>query len=88
MDAHALMACASDPEAPRFAARAGEEVAASAAYPLMLPPLFEKFTFVRGGQRTQDSVVLPLDEALLHIRILRPSSEPVARSPIVDQAFI
>ncbi len=33
-------------------------VAASAAYPLLLPPLFEEFTFLRGDRRTRETVVL------------------------------
>jgi NTE family protein len=33
-------------------------VAASAAYPLLLPPLFERFTFVRKGQQREETVVL------------------------------
>jgi NTE family protein len=33
-------------------------VAASAAYPLILPPLFEEFWFVRRERRIQDTVVL------------------------------
>jgi NTE family protein len=33
-------------------------VAASAAYPLILPPLFEKFLFTRGGKQSEESVVL------------------------------
>jgi NTE family protein len=33
-------------------------VAASAAYPLIMPPLFEEFRFVRGDRRKQETVVL------------------------------
>lgn len=38
--------------------RVAKAVAASAAYPLLLPPLFEQFDFVRKGQQTSATVVL------------------------------
>jgi NTE family protein len=44
-----------DEERPVSLAKA---VAASAAYPLILPPLPEEFTFVRRGKRAKEAVVL------------------------------
>lgn len=53
-------------------------VAASAAYPLILPPLFEEFSFVRGDVRRRETVVLTDGGVFdnLGVTVLEPGRSP------------
>ncbi|MDH2347925.1 hypothetical protein QCM77_40515 [Bradyrhizobium sp. SSUT18] len=53
-------------------------VAASAAYPLILPPLIEKFSFVRGDKRSDETVVLTDGGVFdnLGVTVLEPGRDP------------
>ena len=53
-------------------------VAASAAYPLLLPPLRETFSFVRGEKRVKDTVILTDGGVFdnLGVTVLEPGRNP------------
>ncbi len=65
-------------------------VAASAAYPLLLPALERTFTFERGGRRRRDAVLLS-DGGIydnLGLSVLEPGRSPTFTSHVYDVDYI